>query len=79
MFGTNINTNSLSFSRIIGGISKALNTANQLIPIYQQAKPMIGNAKKIINAFNTVNRVSIINIDHKKNTQKIGSNPVFFQ
>lgn len=38
----------LTLSKVIGGVSKTLNVANQIIPLYMQAKPMISNAR---NAF----------------------------
>lgn len=41
-------TSSLSFGKIIGGISKTLNIANQLIPLYIKAKPIISNANKTL-------------------------------
>lgn len=38
----------LSFTKIIGGISKTLQIANQVIPLYQKAKPMISNARSMM-------------------------------
>ena len=38
----------LTLSKVIGGVSKTLNIAKQIIPLYMQAKPMISNAR---NAF----------------------------
>lgn len=35
----------LSLTKVIGGVSKTLSVANQLIPLYVQVKPMISNAK----------------------------------
>ncbi len=35
----------LTLSKVIGGISKTLNVANQFIPLYIEVKPMINNAK----------------------------------
>lgn len=43
--------NPFSIGKIVGGLSKTLNVANQLIPLYKEAKPMIKNAK---NAFNLI-------------------------
>jgi len=37
--------NTFSIGKIVGGLSKTLNVANQLIPLYKEAKPMIQNAK----------------------------------
>ena len=35
----------LTLSKVVGGISKTLNVANQIIPLYVQAKPIIQNAR----------------------------------
>lgn len=40
--------NTFSIGKMIGGISKTLNVANQIIPLYKEAKPMIQNAKNAI-------------------------------
>lgn len=40
-----------SIGKLIGGISKTLNVANQVIPLYKEAKPMIQNAR---NAFSLI-------------------------
>lgn len=49
MFNTVGITRGLSLSKIIGGINKTLQIANQMIPLYQRAKPMITNARSIFN------------------------------
>lgn len=56
--------NPFSIGKMIGGISKTLNVANQLIPLYKEAKPMIQNAKSAINLIKefgntTTNRIQI--------------------
>jgi len=61
MFGTGIPTKSFSLMKVLGGISKTLNVANQLIPLYNQAKPMISNAKNILGVLKTVNSTPINN------------------
>ncbi len=40
---------SLNLSKIIGGVSKTLQIANQVIPLYQKTKPIIKNAKSTLN------------------------------
>jgi len=62
MFGPRLGTSSLSFGKILGGLSKTLGVVNQVIPIYKEAKPMIQNAKtafSLIKEFGntTTNRV----------------------
>lgn len=44
----------ISFSGILNGTQKALNFANQAIPLVKQVKPIVGNAKtmfKVMNEF----------------------------
>ena len=48
MFGSNTINSGLTFGKVLNGISKSLSIANQVIPLYQQAKPMINNAKTIM-------------------------------
>lgn len=94
MFGAEPIARGLSLSKVISGISKTLSIANQVIPIYQQTKPMINNARnafRVLKEFtkpssNTENK-SIINdkIPEKVSSknEKIESssnynNPIFF-
>ncbi len=49
MFGTNTLSRGLSLGKILNGLSKTLSIANQAIPIYEQVKPMVGNAKKLFS------------------------------
>lgn len=53
MYGAPI-SNTLSFSKILGGLSKTLTVANQVLPLYKQAKPLInnlGNVRTILSTF----------------------------
>lgn len=51
----NTSSSGLSFSKVLSGISKTLNVANQVIPLYKQAKPMINNAKNILSVLKDIN------------------------
>ena len=55
MFGAQIPTKTFSFTKILGGISKTLNVANQLIPLYNQAKPILSNARNILDVLKDFN------------------------
>lgn len=44
----------LSFSKILSGAGKALNFANRAIPMYYQIKPMLSNAKTLVNMYSKV-------------------------
>ena len=60
MFGTNVVGSGLSLTKVLGGISKGLSIANQVIPLYQQAKPMIQNARKVMNVLGELKKTNNI-------------------
>lgn len=72
MYGSNLGgiTNNLSISKVIKGISKTLNIANQVIPLYQQVKPIINNASSILSVFKEFNS------NDDKNTTSSSSNNI---
>lgn len=49
MYNTVGITKGLSLTKIIGGLSKTLQIANQVIPLYQKTKPIINNAKSLFS------------------------------
>lgn len=91
MFGSPV-SNGLTLTKVIGGISKTLSIANQVIPLYREAKPMINNAKTILSVLKGVNTSKTSNssgnastniTQQKKDTPKVErkvntNNPVFF-
>lgn len=90
MFGTNIVKSSLSIGKILTGISKGLGIVNQAIPIYKEIKPMMSNAKKVLEIakeFNKPSTTKIMDVTPKKEVTTTvtpsnltnSSNPVFFQ
>ena len=89
MFGTNVVGSGLSLTKVLGGISKGLSIANQVIPLYQQAKPMIQNARKVMNVLGELKKtnniskttVDVKNVKEKTESLKIQStnSAVFFQ
>lgn len=91
MFGTNVVKSSLSLSKILSGISKGLGIVNQAIPIYKEIKPMMSNAKKVLEIakeFNKSSNNKTIDVVPKKEVTKSvtsefltnsSPNPVFFQ
>lgn len=58
MFG-NTPTSGLTIGKVISGISKSLNVVNQLIPIYKEVKPVIGNAKTILSTLKEFGNTNI--------------------
>lgn len=89
MFGNPYGTG-LSFTKVLSGISKTLNVANQVIPIYKEAKPMINNAKTILGALKEFGKSTNSNSEARstnQNTTKkdtvptlrtVSNNPKFF-
>ena len=69
MFGNPYGTG-LNFTKVLSGIAKTLNVANQVIPIYKEAKPMINNAKTILGALKDIGK------SNNKTTSSNNSNNV---
>ena len=94
MFGTNV-TSGFTLTEVLGGISRGLSIANQVIPLYQQVKPMVQSAKKVIGVLGELNKTSnsnnssnatnktTVEVTPKEKTEPIRiqstNNPVFFQ
>ena len=93
MFGTNTISRGLSLGKVLNGISKGLTIANQAIPIYEQVKPMVGNAKKLFSIVkelkntapekkDSIKKISSPNVKpetEKRLNSSSPSLPVFFQ
>lgn len=83
MFGYFQAPRTFTLSRLFSGISKTLNFANQVIPIYEQTKPLVNNARSIMRAINEFAHSNPkINTNKKTvldNSITNSSNPVFFQ
>lgn len=92
MFPSNAGT-ALSFSKVIGGISKTLGIVNQAIPIYKEVKPVVGKATGLYSIVKEFKNTPTIqkNTENVKKTvthevpqtqkKKISSSnsPIFFQ
>ena len=61
-------TSKLSFTSILDNASKTINTINQIVPLYNQVRPMISNAKTALNIFKNVNNPNIINTNETQNS-----------
>ena len=70
----------LSLSKILTGLSKTLNIANKIIPLYEKAKPITNNFKKIVKVLNQKQTTSkqTKNVPKNKNTFQF-NNPTFFK
>lgn len=91
MFGAETAVKGLSLAKVLTGINRTLSIANQVIPLYQQAKPMIQNARsafKLLKEFAPSNDAKNIaqqvpekteRVKQKKTNITSSSNqPVFF-
>ena len=84
-------SNLFNIPRIVISLNRTLNVAKQIIPIYKEAKPMIGNLRnafnKVKNYTNNTNKIiehaheNVKPIKEKINTLKNvnSNNPTFFQ
>lgn len=92
MYNTGIVTKGLSLTKIIGGLSKTLQIANQVIPLYQKAKPMISNARSLFSIVKEMGKntketiktpikedTATKNLPKQENTKKeTSASPTFF-
>ena len=67
MFGPKIGASTFSFSKILGGLSKTIGVANQILPLYKEAKPMIQNAKTALNIIKELGNSTTNRIIKKRN------------
>lgn len=51
-------TNRFSLSSMLTGAQKTIGTINQIVPIYNQVKPMISNSKALINIANNFRKTN---------------------
>lgn len=66
-----------SLTGILDNASKTINTINQIVPLYQQVKPIFSNAKTALNIFKNVKNINNIptnnipdNSNNNQNTTK---------
>ena len=80
----NSGTSAFSFSKILSGLAKTLGVANQVIPLYQQTKPLFKNARtayELVKGFSSPVTKKKIVPAQKNNEQKrviTSNNPQFF-
>lgn len=70
LFSRLFGSSGITLSGIFNGTQKALNFANQAIPLVKQVKPMIGNAKTMFKVMNEFKRTEKPNMNSniEKNT-----------
>lgn len=78
-------SNNISLLKIINGLSKTINIANQMLPLYNQIKPIITSSSKMLSNINNSTKIetpkqitkkdTLVEVNQKKNS----SLPTFFQ
>lgn len=78
-------SNNISLLKIINGLSKTINIANQMLPLYNQIKPIITNGSKMLSNINNnikteppkkITKDKNLVEDNSKNNTSL---PTFFQ
>ena len=62
---------SLSLSKVLGGVSKSLNVIKNIIPIYEDAKPIYEKVSGKVKP--------LLNKKSQKKTISLTNNPTFFK
>ena len=72
--------NNLSLLKIINGLSKTINIANQMLPLYTKIKPLINNASQTLNNINFSRpRDNTQQITKEIKNTPTNNSPTFFQ
>ena len=74
LFSRLLGGNGITLGGILNGTQRALNFANQAIPLVKQVRPMIGNAKtmfKVMNEFKRVEKPKSEYVSHKRKSLTI--------
>ena len=78
----------ITLAKVLSGLSKTINIAKEVIPLYESVKPMIGSAKNLPKILNSLNRGSKVSESTKEvNSSTIKTtiesslinNPTFFK
>lgn len=69
--------NNISFSRILTGTERAINFANQAIPLIKQVKPIAQNAKTILKVMNEFKKTNNTR-EYVKPSTEYNNGPKFF-
>lgn len=75
-----MNNGLISIPNIINGIQRILGVASQIVPLYKKVKPVINNAKSIINVIPAkYNKKEVQNeVNNLKKEKKPFNSPQFF-
>ena len=83
---SNVISSGITLAKVLSGLSKSINIAKEVIPLYESVKPMIRGAKNLPKILNTLNKGSKENETNKKYStikttieSSLINNPTFFK
>ena len=85
---SNVISSVITLAKVLSGLSKSINIAKEVIPLYESVKPMIRGAKNLPKILNTLNKGSkenestkVVNSSTIKTTieSSLINNPTFFK
>lgn len=85
---SNVISSGITLAKVLSGLSKSINIAKEVIPLYESVKPMIRGAKNLPKILNTLNKGSKVSESTKEvNSSTIKTtiesslinNPTFFK
>ena len=85
---SNVISSGITLAKVLSGLSKTINIAKEVIPLYESVKPMIGSAKNLPKILNSLKRGSKVSESTKEvNSSTIKTtiesslinNPTFFK
>ena len=83
---SNVISSGITLAKVLSGLSKTINIAKEVIPLYESVKPMIRGAKNLPKILNTLNKGSKENETNKKYSpikttieSSLINNPTFFK
>lgn len=76
LLGRLFGNSGITLGSILNGTQRALNFANQAIPLVKQVKPVIGNAKTMFKVMNEFKRVETPKVANNNSNNNVQSNTV---
>lgn len=67
----------LNLNNVLDGTQKTLNIVNQAIPIFYQIKPLITNAKTILNLTKIISKPEQSSVP-EETKKELKTNPIFY-
>ena len=61
----------LTLSKVLGGASRTIGFVNQAIPLYYQVRPLLSNAKTVVNMYSSMKNNTTNNNSPPNNIKEI--------